>query len=100
MQGIQKMKCATGWRSVHVKRRGCERGLMEEKKKYYVSLQAEGVTEGYIYLTNTEYEIVKKATSTTNWDGLRKEPWSGRFVIDPYEQWYDESSEDEQEDDR
>ena len=53
-------------------------------KRYYVGITGTDSSKGYIYLTEEEAEIVKKATDSSNWetDELANiNPWSRKFFI-------------------
>ena len=55
----------------------------DNKKMWYqVFKQAEGKSSGWVYLTKSEAEIVRYATSEKNWDDAKFEPYSGWFYID------------------
>ena len=55
------------------------------KKKYLVSLSAEEALEGFIELTDEEYEIVNRATNPVNWENLTGGGYCGSFYIEPIE---------------
>lgn len=52
---------------------------MQKKYKCDLGLSAEGVATGYMYLTEEEYNIVKKVSDTANWECFYDEGWSGSF---------------------
>ena len=53
----------------------------EKKQTYIVSLSAEDDSEGFIDLTEAEYQAVKKATNPENWRDATLGSWSGSFSI-------------------
>lgn len=53
-----------------------------KKYKYHVSLSADGWSDGYVYSTKGEAEIVAYATDTRNWKEANLNPYSGDFEID------------------
>ena len=65
-------------------------------KKYYfpVVITGEGYSTGYILLTQEEANVVKKATTFSNWVGAELDKFSGRFIIETDkgipEEWFHE----------
>ena len=53
----------------------------EKTYKCDLILSAEGNATGYVYLTEDEYNIVKKVANTSNWQDFEDEGWSGTFGI-------------------
>ena len=61
--------------------------VTQENDKHYwypVSLSAEDWSDGWVYLTEKEAEIVEYATNPANWSQTDLRPWSGSFSIDRF----------------
>lgn len=54
---------------------------MPKKYKCDLALSAEGETTGYMYLTEEEYNIVKRVVNINNWESLDYEAWCGSLSI-------------------
>ena len=55
---------------------------MGDKYWYPVCNCAEGECRGWVQLTETEAEIVSRATNVNNWECVEDEGWAGCFYID------------------
>ena len=62
---------------VYIKETACG-----ERYWYLVSTIAEEISEGYVYLSKKEAQIVKYATQKENWKNASLEGYSGCFFID------------------
>lgn len=56
---------------------------MNKERQYCCDLtySGEGDASGYMYLTKSEYETVKRVVDTTNWNGFTDAGYSGRLYI-------------------
>ena len=54
-----------------------------------LSYNAEGRTTGTMYLTASEYELIKRVTKISNWENLQYENFCGSLHVwcDELEEW-------------